>query len=337
VRAGQARSRRAGTRRVPAGPARTGRRLHVRRLAAQGLSVVADAAGASRGCWRRVPKGRHTCLAAAGRCPPPAGSSRPKTAWRDTGRTTTCRPAIHSATAGPYLAVHRLFSCCQLVLGDGRPSWLRITRTASPAGSSAALSRRPDEPSCRSDTEAAAVAVRLARDWLTRNSSRAIGSIAAGNTIASRSKSTSSLRFPACAIARYRAAAARRPRPAAVLAGWAVADAGCCRGAAPGGREAEGRGGNRYALWVPITPSTSCDQPIFVDQATGASMSSGGKTWYSACAGRGERPEVPAGKINEAPLMCVEQYFRSPVFAGVSRPVADCDASWVRCPGAGLD
>jgi hypothetical protein len=25
-------------------------------------------------------------------------------------------------------------------------------------------------------------------------------------------------------------------------------------------------------LWVPITPSTSCDQAIFVDQATGASM-----------------------------------------------------------------
>jgi hypothetical protein len=63
----------------------------------------------------------------------------------------------------------------------------------------------------------------------------------------------------------------------------------------------------------------------------------GGKTWYSACAGRGERPEVPTGKISETPLMCVEQYFRSPVFAGVSRPVADCDASWVRCPGAGLD
>ena len=45
--------------------------------------------------------------------------------------------------------------------------------------------------------------------------------------------------------------------------------------AGPGGAIGAGDGDVRFDdLWVPITSSTSCDQVIFVDQATGVSVSS---------------------------------------------------------------
>ena len=71
----------------------------------------------------------------------------------------------------------------QLVSGGGRPSWLRMTMTASSTGPLAAVSCRSNACSRDSDTEAAAAAVSSDRAWLLMTSNRAIVSVPAGKAM----------------------------------------------------------------------------------------------------------------------------------------------------------
>src|SRR5215831_544296 len=79
----------------------------------------------------------------------------------------------------------------QLVAGGGRPSWLRITRTASSTGALAAVSRRSYPRSWRREVEAAAATVSRARAWFTLTSWRATVFVGGGSGRARRCQSNS--------------------------------------------------------------------------------------------------------------------------------------------------